>query len=519
MDDEPRPAGSPDEPPDTPTWGAAPPPPDTPTWGAAPPPPDTPTWGAAPPPWAAQAPAAHLDLTASEAPPRPRRRVGVVAAAVGVVVGVVAGIVGVVALTGPGANTPSDAVRGLLTAAGNADVLGVLDHIDPPERDALTGFVTNGTADLQRLGIAGSGLDLHHVSGFSATFDNVQTSETPLRSDLTAVHITGGTVHAHFDPSLLPVGSFVQQHAGTALSKTGVKDVTEPIHFDGAIVTVNRGGTWYVSLGYTAAEAARVAAKLAPPDPAAAVPAAGDSSPTAAVSDFVHALAAVDVRRMIELTPPDEMGALHDYAPLFLPKVDAALKQAPPYSVTITALDLTSSDHPGGQLVKISRLGVHATFGSTTVDLAPDSKCPTITGSTSVDLSTFCGASAAGGSAPGATVPPGLSNALKSLQGIRADVGIVAVERNGSWYVSPTRTILDDLESVLHNLPTDILTQLKDAFSPSAILGAGRSAAISGLTSNATGPTELCFVSPRPGGPGQGTAVTGPCPPASPGAG
>jgi hypothetical protein len=457
-----------------------PPPWSPPPWAPTPPSPSASPWTASSggAPWTGS-PEAGLTEPSPYPTPSPRRRpVGIIAVTIAVVAVLISGVAAVVALTAPDTNTPGSAVTGLLTAAGNGDALGLLDHIDPAERDALTGFVTNGTGDLERLGLLPNTTDLHHIGGLSASFDNVQTTTTDLRPGLTAVRITGGTVHSRLDPSQLPLGPFIRQHAGSALAKVGVKDVTVPLHLTATIVTIRRGGTWYVSLGYTAAEAARVAAKQAMPNPQDAVPAVGAASPKAAVDDFVHALAGLDVRRLVELTPPDEMAALHDYAPLFLPSVTAAIGRAPHVSITITALDLTSTPHAGGELVTIGRIGLHASIGQVTIDLAPGSRCPTVTGASSLNLSGLCGTNGAG-----ASVPPGISGALKSLSNIRAEAGIVTVERNGAWFVSPTRTVLDDLESVLHALPSNFLDQLKNAFNPAAILGNARIKALSGAAS------------------------------------
>jgi len=70
---------------------------------------------------------------------------------------------------------------------------------------------------------------------------------------------------------------------------------------------------------------------------------------------------------------------------------------------------------------------------------------------------------------------------------------------------------------VLHNVPADFLTQLKDAFNPSAILGAGRAAGLS-VSAIATGPTVSCVI-PPPDSPGQNATVKGSCPPSISGAG
>jgi hypothetical protein len=406
-------------------------------------------------------------------PPVRRRASGVVAIAVAVVVLLVAGVSAVTALTGQNSNTPEDAVRGLLTAAGNGDVLGLLGHLDPGERDAISGFLTGGTADLKRLGILSSSTDLHHISGVGVTFDNLTTTTTDLRPGLAAVKITSGTVRSHVDPSKLPLGPVILDHARAAIDRARPTDRTAPFHLSVPIVTVRRDGTWYVSLGYTAAEALRAKSGAPLPAPQDAVPAVGADSPTAAVDAFIRAIAAFDARRVIELTPPDEAGALHDYAPLFLPNVDHALAKAHLPSVTVTDLQLSAAAHPGGQLVKVTRLGVRATLGQTTYELAPGTKCITVTPPPDNDFPGECGAhnamSGLFGSASG--VGSDAFAPFKSLAHLRVDAGIVVVERDGRWFVSVLRTGLDDLGAVLHAITPEIVQSISSAFSPAGLLG------------------------------------------------
>ncbi|GAC1532144.1 MAG: hypothetical protein NVS3B12_09350 [Acidimicrobiales bacterium] len=408
-------------------------------------------------------------LTPMEAT-KARRSAGMLAVTIAVVALLMAGVGSAVALSGQQANTPQDAVHGLLSAAGNADVLGILDRLDPPERDALAGFFTNGTADLTRLGILAPGVDLHHLAGVNADFTGLLTTTTELRPGLAAVKITGGTVHTRVEPALLPLGSFVHDVAASALGKAKVSDRTQPLRSNTAIVTVRRGNTWYVSIGYTIADAARVAAKAAPPKASDAIPAVGADSAKGAVDAFVHAVAALDVRRLVELTPPDEMGALHDYAGLFVPGVNAAvakMRSGPdPVTITITDLSLSSAPHAGGELVKVARLGLRASYKGSTIALAPGARCLTVAGAPGPEMPGTCGSAGARQS-----LPPSLTGPLASLTNLRPEVGIVTVRRGGKWYVSPTRTILDDTEAVLRVLTPEILQSLKAAFNPASLFG------------------------------------------------
>jgi hypothetical protein len=399
-------------------------------------------------------------------PVRRRRPLRVVAVTVAVVVVLVAGITAVTALTGPGSNTPEDAVKGLLTSAGNGDLLGVLDHIDPAERDAISPFLTNATADLVRLGVLAPGTDLHRVSGVTAAF-TVDATHTDLRPGLASVVITGGTVHSHFDPSQLPLGPFVRQHAASRLNELRVKDTSAPLHLTVPIVTIDRGGTWYVSIGYTVAEAARRHANMPLPDPGASVAAVGAASAEGAVTAFLQAVASVDVERLIELTPPDEMGALHDYAPLFLPKVKDALSSLPPFSITITSITLGHTSQGDGELVRVNSIGVRVSYNGDTIEFAPGSRCPTVTGPRKIDVSALCGS----GTNASGQLSPGLSGLVGSLKGIKPDTGFIAVEHGGAWFVSPTRTVLDDIEAVLHAVPSDFLSRLVGVLNPASIVG------------------------------------------------
>ena len=413
----------------------------------------------------------YSELLTPTAPP-PRRSAGFVATTIAVVVLLVAGAGAVVAMSGQQTNTPDAAVRGLLDAAGNGDALGILDHLDPPERDPLASFLTSGTADLERLGIVSPGLQLGHVPGVNLSFTGLTTTTSDLRPGLAAVKITGGTVHTRVVPAQLPLGPFTHDVAGKALAAAKPTDRTEPVHSDMAIVTIRRAGIWHVSIGYTLAEAARTSTKAAMPSLSESVPAVGAGSATGAVDAFLRAAAALDVRRLIELTPPDEMAALHDYAPLFLPKATdaiAKMRSGPnPVTVTITDLSLSSAGHPGGELVKVTRLGLRATSGASTVELTPGSRCITVTGPAG-SFPVTCGSPGSASTAAAAA----LNGPLKALTAIRPDVGIVTVERGGKWFVSPIRTLLDDAAATLHALTPGAMQSLKTMFSPASLFGLG----------------------------------------------
>jgi hypothetical protein len=363
----------------------------------------------------------------------------------------------VAVLSGGGSSTPEDAVRGLLTAAGNADVIGVLDHLDPAERDALAGSINGIAGELKRLGVLSSSADLGHVSGVTASFTGVTLGTQSLRDGLTDVSITGGQVQTNVDPSNLPIGPFLKSVLGNSLTTAKPSSHSTALKVGTPIATVRRDGSWYVSLGYTAAEALRQHNHL--DLPTSSVPAVGADSPTHAVESFLQGIAALDAKRLVELTPPDEMAALHDYAPLFLDQAAKAASDPKAPKITISGLGLSSSPHRGGELVHVTSITVHVVTETTTYDYSSATHCLKVTGP-SVPPFPTC----AGSTPPSDTT---VTNPFASLHGlnVHADLGIVVVQRDGAWYVSPLRTMLDDVLAVLHALPTDVLDKIRQAFS------------------------------------------------------
>jgi hypothetical protein len=95
-----------------------------------------------------------------------------------------------------------------------------------------------------------------------------------------------------------------------------------------------------------------------------------------------------------------------------------------------------------------------------------------VTGSASADFSAFCDGSAP---ATSSQLPQAWSDLVQSLRAAKPNLGFVVVQRAGSWYVSPTRSMLDDLEAVLHAVPSDLLTKLAGVFNASSIIGSASS--------------------------------------------
>lgn len=385
------------------------------------------------------------------------------------------GIYGSLSLSGGGsggASTPADAVTNLLDAAQNSDLLGVLDTLEPAERDAMRSGITSTVDQLRRLGVLSSSADPSSISGISLHFSNVKMTTSQIRSGLAAVTLTSGSVTASVDPGQLPLGDFTRSVAGSALSKAKPQTKTSPISTGKeAIVTVEENGTWYVSLGYTIAEDARRATGAAGPDPSQSIPAVGAATAEGAVQGFIQALAGLDLQGMVRTTPPDELAALHDYASLYAPQAQSALQAArSKVAITLTNLQLSSTDLGNGTaLVQIKQLGVKVVSGTTTA--VYDGKCLTVTDSSDPSAGMHvCRDQISGVTS---ALPAPLQDIVKRLTGLHPQLGLVAVDEGGKWYFDPLRTMFTDLDNLLATISPEDLTAVKNDVKQLSSSGSG----------------------------------------------
>ncbi|MGP8066059.1 MAG: hypothetical protein ACLP81_06755 [Acidimicrobiales bacterium] len=391
-------------------------------------------------------------------PSRRGRRIVTVVVAVCLVGG---GIGAAVAVTGSstGSSAPASAVDKLLEAANHSDLLGAIDAVVPGERTAIQPGMVGLAAQLERLGVLSRSTDLSDIGGLSLHFAGIKTATTMLSSTIAAVAITRGSVTGTFDAAKLPVGSFVSTLTHGLLSgakQTSTSNVTTGRE---AIVTEQVNGTWYVSLGYTIAYDALRSEHLPASLPGTneAVSATGASTPDGAVATMLDDAAAFNLSGMIGDLPSGEMGALQSYAPLFLGKADRELTKArSEVALRITNLKLSSSPVAGGMLVKVSGLSFQATVEGITIGYKGGCltysylgrsvrHCPNPAMTRAADAKII------------AVLPKSLRGLATRLTKNPPTFGIVTVQENGRWFVSPVATMFDALNGSLSILqPQDL---------------------------------------------------------------
>jgi hypothetical protein len=400
-----------------------------------------------------------LEVGSSEAAvaPKPRHRIRIVAAAVTAVLLVGAGAGTAIGLSGGsgGNSTPAAAVNALLTAAQNSDLLGALDSIAPGERAAIEPGLVTFIHQMQRLDVLSNDANPSHVAGISFRFSGIETSTQYLEPTIAAVTITHGTMTSAADIASLPLGSFVTSLTGSLTGKPSSSHTGSAATGRSAIVTVNDGGSWYVSLGYTiAADSLRSGGGTgAPPSPSLAVQPTGASTPENAVSDFLDSLAALNLNGMIADLAPGEMGALQSYAPTFLGKANAEISRVRNVvSLKISAPSMSTQPFGSMTLVKVSKLVLQETSRGMKITINGHCTTETYLGHTT----TTCNGSGESQSIL-KLLPANVQAILQRMSHSRPDEGIATVEDNGKWYISPVATLLQSVNAVVGELqPSDL---------------------------------------------------------------
>ncbi len=415
-------------------------------------------------------------------------------------------------------NTPEQAVESFYKAVADGDFITMAKTLAPGERDVMLDSVVPMVGEMSRLGLLDSKLDLNKVPGYEGKFEKFSATSKQLRDDLAEVTVTQGSLNFTFDKSKLPIGDFLKDLVGKDLIGTGTS--TTNISNDTKLVVNKVGKRWYLSMNYNIAEAARRGTGDSYEVPArdAGVAPRGADSAEQAVSDMLVAMGNVDVRRMTELLPPDEFAAVHDYAGRWIGRAEDATKKVKDVvDLKLSPKLRTKSLADDRAMVFIEDLPMKLKVDQNGTKVDVDYANKNFTSSLSIDDGN-------GGGAKGdATLKDGIltgkfdsgsgdkldfdyrNNCLKltsdgetkkgcGQQGIakligdltgtpidtsqlnagglgisnkcqgsagKPEVGFVAIKREGKWFVSPSRTMLDSITGVMKKLDRKSLDCIK----------------------------------------------------------
>ncbi len=436
------------------------------------------------------------DYTA--APTEPKRKVRVVALAVGLVAALGAGAFAVTQLgsSTDGADSPRAALDQMVNAINSSDVIGVLESLPPGERAAIIDPIKNINTELQRVGIVAKDNDLKSFKGAGVKITGVEATTTNLSDEVASVDISKATVTTSFDTSKLPIGDELKKLAfkNGLPTKTGggaqSKTTGEAVH----LIAIKEGGGWHMSLLYSAADAARRSAKLENPKFGSGVASVGGDTPEAAALDMMNTIGRLDVKHLIELTPPDEMRALHDYAPLFLDKAVKSIdnfKTNTPVDASFAGSEFAAKVTGDQAVVSIKKLAAAGQVAGFDFKVSGDDKCSKLayTNTKTSETKTFdsCKAAKAIG---GNESMKKFSDLFKDLKFNKTEIGLVFVQRGGKWFFSPLRTTLDAYVGLLKALGDTTITDIVKKFNEMG--------GLSSLTSGLRGTTTQTTLTPDP---------------------
>ena len=379
-----------------------------------------------------------------------------------------------------GAATPEEAVLTFVSSVEHEDLLGAIDMTLPEEVGELRAAVDSITSDAKRVGLLADSFDAGGVHGIDTSVDDLTLDTEFLDGGLAKVIATGGTLNATFDPQRFPFGDKVRGVLGTDLHVGTASHALGGGEWMDSVMTVERGGRWYVSLEYTIAEYVRHAAGWEIAGAVSRTP-VGFDSPDAAVTGFYDRLASLDLQGAMDTFAPGE-DAMAWLAQAWLDSAQSAIEEGRLNGWTAGISGLTyettgSGDHltlrPLSFKIEGTAPGGFAAYASGVADPSlPTTSPEPFTVERANDCTTVTGVATAflglgSGTMPGVTPVDGGfrvcggEDRSMGLFGLLLSGGsltvppISVVQSAGKWYVSPLGTILASVSTGLHGLKDD----------------------------------------------------------------
>ncbi|ALG08908.1 hypothetical protein [Kibdelosporangium phytohabitans] len=402
-------------------------------------------------------------------PPPPKKKTGLI---VGVLVAVVAlvagGLVYFLAIrqsdtVAEGAPTPTAAAENLVNKINAGDVAGLFTVLPPAEAALLRDTNTQMTDELKRLGVYKADADPNKIGGLKATGLKFDEAKKQVVNDHLEINmLTEGQIEINSDMRDLPFNdkfldevfpNGVDAPAGQT-QKIDIGKLVQRSKQPIRIATVKVGDQWHPSLFYTIADYALLDGKKK--WPATSVPANGAGSPEEAVKQFVDAALEARIERLIELVPPDEMGALHDAGPALI----SAIGDLEPTGAKVDKLETETKETTGGTKVVLKSITLTVEGEQGTISRIGD--CYEVKDPQG-QTTKFCAADMAkeiGSSKMPKAAVTAITHITESV--FKEGVGVVTTKVDGKWYVSPGRSFFEVFLQIMRGLqPGDIEGLLK----------------------------------------------------------
>jgi hypothetical protein len=418
----------------------------------------------APPPAPPLGPGGELTFDDPE-PQRRKSRLAVAGLAVGVVALGAAGVFAVAQLRGGntgGAESPEAVGASMMAALEQEDMLGMVDLLLPGERDTFRQPMIDMVSELTRLEVLSSDASLADLSGLDIEMTNQLTEVTPTNvADISNIMMTA-QITASLDGDQLPIGDLITDIAGDEFDASEFDEAATTTDFELPMTVVEEDGRWYLSLFHTAAEAVR--SSTGEPIPETGLAPRGGATPEGAVAALLDGVEQFDVGKIIASINPNEAKALQRYAPLFLDDIDPFLADiAFTWQVTQTEYEVEGSGSK--RFVTVTALRIDGDAEGEPFSLSINGRCVVVeAGGEQFDSCELTQGQPSlddllGESSESVTE---LSTEFASVFADYNAPGITVQEIDGTWYVSPIGTGIDQVLAIMRALDREKLDRLID---------------------------------------------------------
>ncbi|QYG93100.1 hypothetical protein HC251_12085 [Iamia sp. SCSIO 61187] len=480
------PVGSP---PGAPAPGSPPPPPSptAPAYGSPPPPgpavPPPPPYGppgapggppAAPTPPGWAAPPGPTPPPGTPAPARSHTGLALALVAVGVLAVAAVGFLVVRAATGGGggASSPEAAVEELAEALEAEDPIAALDAMDPGEVEALTDVVESASERAAELGFSP---EEKTFGGVDIGLTGTRYEVDELGDGVARVTIVEGSARVSIDRDGLGevTGAIVDaedpESDTTTLDASDLAVEGDEGEVEPFVMTVRRGGGWYVSPTYTAAQYAVDLVGLADPDVPGPDAGEGADSPEAAIEAVLLGAAGADGDAVGDLVSGETGEAVRTYRGALEEWVGEGIEDS---SAEIDSLETEVANRDaGGRRVVVTELegrvewtNADGESGESTV--AWDGTCLDVTDADTGD-----------GDEMDAAAPESAFCLTEAWGRLGVDeLAVVVVEEDGGWRVDPLATVTDYAAAIVPELTQSHVLRvlgIPEAAEPTAEISAG----------------------------------------------
>ena len=416
------------------------------------------------PPAPPRAPGGELTFDDPE-PQRRKSRLAVAGLAVGVVALGAAGVFAVAQLRGGntgGAESPEAVGASMMAALEQEDMLGMVDLLLPGERDTFRQPMIDMVSELTRLEVLSSEASLADLSGLDIEMTNQLTEVTLTNvADISNIMMTA-QITASLDGDRLPIGDLITDIAGDEFDASEFDEAATTTDFELPMTVVEEDGRWYLSLFHTAAEAVR--GSTGEPIPETGLAPRGGDTPEGAVAALLDGVEQFDVGKIIASINPNEAKALQRYAPLFLDDIDPFLADiAFTWQVTQTEFEVEGSGSK--RFVTVTALRIDGDAEGEPFSLAINGRCVVVeAGGEQFDSCELTQGQPSldellGESSESVTE---LSTEFASVFADYNAPGITVQEIDGTWFVSPIGTGIDQVLAIMRALDREKLDRLID---------------------------------------------------------